>query len=154
MQVLGATPFQINAVVPPGIAPGTATLTAKGLLGTITQSVAVLPSAPGIFAITNQDGSLNSAANPAQRGADVVIYGTGLGATAAQGSLQVVTGTVGVGIGPGAPVKPAFAGLTPGFTGLYQVNVQIPAGIAPGASVAITLQEAGQTSNTVAIAIE
>jgi len=154
MQVLAAFPFQVNAIIPSGIAPGSATITVSGPLGTATQSVSVLPVAPGVFVIANQDGTLNSASNPAQRGAYVSIYGTGLGATAAQGSLQVVTSGVSVAIGPAVPVKASFAGLAPGFTGLYQINLQIPPGTAPGSAIALSVQEAGETSNTVQVAVQ
>jgi uncharacterized protein (TIGR03437 family) len=30
------------------------------------------------------------------------------------------------------PVRAAFAGLAPGYVGLYQINVQVPAGLTPG----------------------
>jgi uncharacterized protein (TIGR03437 family) len=158
MQVLAAFPFQVNAIIPTGTAPGSATLTISGQLGTATQSVSVLPVAPGIFVIANQDGTLNSTSNPAQRGAYVSIYGTGLGATTAQGSLQVVTSGVtvvfGSRVGPGVLVKASFAGLAPGFTGLYQINVQIPPGTTPGSAIALSVEQAGETSNTVAIAVQ
>jgi uncharacterized protein (TIGR03437 family) len=154
VQVLAAFPFQVNAVIPVNIAPGNAILAIKGQLGTITGSVTILPFAPGILVITNQDGTLNSASNPAQRGADISIYGTGLGATTAQGSQQVAITTVNVAIGPGAPVRPSFAGLVDGAAGLYLITVQIPPGAAPGSSIGVTVQEAGRTSNTVAIAVE
>ena len=35
--------------------------------------------------------------------------------------------------------------LVPGFVGLYQVNAIVPAGIAPGDAVPLTLSAAGQT---------
>jgi uncharacterized protein (TIGR03437 family) len=88
----------------------------------------------------------------------VSIYGTGLGATTAQGSLQVVTSGVSVAfgssVGAGGLVKASFAGLAPGFTGLYQINVQIPPGTTPGSAIALSVQQAGETSNTVAIAVQ
>jgi uncharacterized protein (TIGR03437 family) len=153
-QVLAAFPFQVNALIPAGTKPGTATLTMSGPLGTATQNLTILSAAPGIFAIVNQDGTLNSPANPAQRGTYVSIYGTGLGATTAQGPFQVVTAGVTVGIGGTVVAKPSFAGLAPGFAGLYQINVQLPPTIVPGSQIALSLAEAGQTSNTVPIAIE
>ncbi len=74
-QIFGAFPFQINALIPAGIAPGNALLQISGPLGAISQNVTIQSAAPGIFAIVNQDGTLNGASNPAQRGAYVLIYG-------------------------------------------------------------------------------
>jgi uncharacterized protein (TIGR03437 family) len=152
-QVLAAFPFQVNARVPVGIAPGSAALQVNGPLGTTTQSVTILSAAPGIFVIVNQDGTLNSPSNPAARGGFVSIYGTGLGATVAQGSLQAASASVTVVVG-GVTVTPSFAGLAPGFSGLYQINVQIPPATTPGSAIALSVQEAGQTSNTVAVAVQ
>ena len=36
---------------------------------------------------------------------------------------------------------------SPGFSGLYQVNVAVPQGVAPGDTVPVTLTVAGQTSS-------
>ena len=47
-----------------------------------------------------------------------------------------------------------FAGLAPGFVGLYQVNVQIPAGVEPGPVVPLVLFQNGVPSNTVTLAIQ
>jgi len=152
-QVLAAFPFQVNARIPAGTPPGNATLEVNGPLGTATQTVAILPAAPGIFVIVNQDGTLNGPSNPIESGAYLSIYGTGLGATTAQGSLQIASAPVSVVVG-GAVLTPSFAGLAPGLTGVYQINVQIPPGTAPGSAIALSVQEAGQTSNTVAVAVQ
>jgi hypothetical protein len=42
----------------------------------------------------------------------------------------------------------AFAGLTPGLTGLYQVNVTVPAGITPGNQVPVVLAVDGAPGST------
>ncbi len=152
-QIIAAFPFQINALLPVGSPAGSALVQVSGPLGTATQSVNILSAAPGIFAIVNQDGTLNSPSNPAARGAYVLFFGTGLGATVSQGSLQVASQTVSVSIG-GVSVKPSFAGLAPGFPGLCQINVQIPPGATPGSAITVALNEGGQTSNTVPLAIQ
>jgi uncharacterized protein (TIGR03437 family) len=53
----------------------------------------------------------------------------------------------------GQPAVVQFAGLTPGFAGLYQVNVQIPAGVTPSASVPLVISQDGVPSNTVTLAV-
>lgn len=104
--------------------------------------VPVRAAKPGIFrAILNQDGSVNTAHNPARPGEVVVIFATGQGATQPGG----VTGQPAPSAAPfPAPVLPLkvlvdgrdaerlFAGLAPGFVGLLQVNLRIPAQTSPG----------------------
>lgn len=46
----------------------------------------------------------------------------------------------------------AFAGLAPGFVGLFQINTQIPAGVQTG-SAPVQITVAGQASPAVPIAI-
>jgi uncharacterized protein (TIGR03437 family) len=150
--VLAAFPFQVNVQMPESVAQGAATLLVKGSLGTASKSLTIAESAPGIFAIVNPDGGLNSPSSPAQRGQYISIYGTGLGATAAQGNLRTAIAPVTVWINS-ISVAPSFAGLTPGLPGLYQVNVQIPMDVAPGVS-SLWVQQAGQNSNTVLLAFQ
>jgi uncharacterized protein (TIGR03437 family) len=59
-----------------------------------------------------------------------------------------VTATVG---GVAATVK--FAGLVAGYVGLYQVNVQIPAGVTVGSSVPLVLTANGVNSNAATLAL-
>ncbi|MBY0502640.1 MAG: hypothetical protein K2X03_01940 [Bryobacteraceae bacterium] len=104
---------------------------------------------------------------PAKPGDVLVIYAIGLGATnpavasgdaspssplaAVQPNPVVVFGTP----GPFSlrTAEPFFAGLVPGFMGLYQVNVVVPAGVATGDSVPISLGIESFTSNTARIAL-
>jgi uncharacterized protein (TIGR03437 family) len=159
--VIFASPFQINAQVPPGIAPGVHTLRVSSPYGGAQQSVSVSAVAPAIFqmgsstagAVLNQDFSMNGPANPLPRGQVLVVYATGLGAVARQGPLSVTVATV-TAVVNGQELPAAFAGLAPGYVGLYQVNVPIPAATAPGLGVSLTLKEGGQVSNTVAVALQ
>ena len=50
------------------------------------------------------------------------------------------------------PATVSFSGLTPGFTGLYQVNVQVPANAAPGVPL-LTIYIGGQSAPPVPLPI-
>ena len=116
-------------------------------------SVSVASAAPGIFTIpggsgqaaaNNQDGTLNSASNPAARGSIVSFYATGQGA-----GTPTVTMTI---AGYTAPLF--YAGAAPGFPGLMQINAQIPGGFLPPGIQPVLLSVGGAVSQagvTVAI---
>ncbi len=98
---------------------------------------------------------------PAQVGGFISIYCTGLGQTEpAVGSGQpgpagpaaTVRTPVTVTIG-GQPAAVSFAGLAPGFAGVYQVNAEVPAGVAPGDAVPVVLTQGSFRSNTATIAV-
>jgi uncharacterized protein (TIGR03437 family) len=114
---------------------------------------------PGIFllgsqgAILNPDGTLNSPDSPAQRGQFVSLYCSGLGATSLKGGLQQANTTPSVTINNVSAV-PSYAGLVTGFVGLYQVNVTIPAAVAPSLTGTVSLQQGAQLSNSVPIAVD
>ena len=122
--------------------------------------------APGIFgtanapAVVRLDGRLVTAATPVRAGEFVSVYMTGLGdvngdllaGTPAPASPLLLTlARIEVEIG-GQRTNPSFAGLTPGQAGLYQVNVQIPDGVAPGRRTLAVLAN-GVRSNDVVIEI-
>jgi uncharacterized protein (TIGR03437 family) len=159
--VLWASGFQINAQVPPGIAPGLHTVRVRSVYGVAQQTVSVAALAPAIFqignsgmgAVLNQDFSMNGPANPLPRGQVLVVYATGLGAVTRQGQLSVTAAPV-TAVVNGQELPVEFAGLAPGYIGLYQVNVRIPAATPPGLGVSLTLKEGGQMSNTVSVALE
>ena len=54
----------------------------------------------------------------------------------------------------GTELPAAFAGLAPGYVGLYQVNVLIPATTPPGLGIPLTLKVGGQLSNVVSVAVQ
>jgi len=159
--VLSASPFQVNAVLPADVSPGTHTLRVKSTFGTAQQSVTVSAVAPAIFlvgnppvgAVENQDGSLNGPANPGARGQVLVAYATGLGATSRNGALSIANSTV-TAVVNGVEVPTSFAGLAPGYQGLYQVNIPIPSGISPELGIPLNLKQGGISSNSVVIAIQ
>jgi uncharacterized protein (TIGR03437 family) len=86
-----------------------------------------------------------------------VIYGAGLGAVVpsdnASDSPGVVSTPVSVVIN-GIELVPAFAGLSPGTAGVYQVKVQLPESLPPGLTLPLYLSQGGVTSNTVTVAIQ
>ena len=92
----------------------------------------------GVYAIaTHADGTLLTADSPAHAWDTVVIYLTGLGRTApnpalgevpSQAAQMVRLSDLKVTLG-GVVMDPAFvkyAGVTPGFAGLYQINLALP----------------------------
>ena len=94
-------------------------------------------------------------------GETVVIYCTGLGsvtppvgtgAAAPLSPLSFVDNKVTAQIG-GQPALVIFAGLSPGFSGLYQVNLIVPRDIQTGNSVTVMLSAAGQNSPEVTMAV-
>jgi uncharacterized protein (TIGR03437 family) len=125
-----------------------------------TVTLPVIASAPAIFpsqgdwAILNQDYALNNSDNPAPVGSAVIVYCTGLGVAGPQvptgavapasplSSVPGVTASVG-----DAPAQVYFAGLAPGFVGLEQVNVIIPAGTAAGYQ-SLVLTVGGESSQS------
>ena len=99
--------------------------------------------------------------NPLHAGDVATIYCTGLGTVdpavpegvaASTTVLSRTTNPVTVTIG-GQNAAVAFAGLAPGFVGLYQVNVSVPAGLNAGDSVPVVLSTSGQTSPPVTISV-
>jgi uncharacterized protein (TIGR03437 family) len=160
---LAALPFQINAQVPADIPPGSASVTvslANRTGANAQQTIQVSPVAPAIFsiaatqaAITNQDNSLNTPSNPALRGTAIVIYATGFGAVTPAGALNAARTPVTAVIG-GTETPAAFAGLTPGFIGLYQANVVVPANLPPGLALPLYVKQGGVVSNIVTVAVQ
>lgn len=158
--VLAQNPFQVNAQAPSSLVPGTYTLKVTSPYGTLEQPIVLREVAPAIFqvspqigAIINRNGALNSPDNPAKRGDVIEIFCTGLGATEAQGSFQVTVTPV-TAVLNGTTLSTAFAGLAPGFIGLYQVNLPIPASTPPGLAVPLTLGQGTSTSNPVLVAVQ
>ncbi len=158
--VVAASAFQVNAQVPSGVSAGPATFAVIAGANTAQQTITLNAVAPAIFstsvgqaAITNQDNSLNMPSNPARRTKAIVIYATGLGAVTTTGGLSRADATVSVVIG-GTEIPAAFAGLTPGFVGLYQVNVVLPATLPPGLGLPLYLKQAGAVSNPVSVSVQ
>lgn len=170
---------QINAQLPFDLAPNSRpqAVVRTRLEGTGPQSVTlpetlvIVPAKPGIFSVSQDgkgqgavldgQGRFVDAKAPATTADVVAVYATGLGITqpavpsgqpSPADKLALVTNIVTATVG-GQPASVQFAGLAPGFVGLYQVNVQIPAGVTPGPVVPLVLVQNGVPSNKVTIAV-
>jgi uncharacterized protein (TIGR03437 family) len=151
---------QVGAIVPYVTALEATTHVQVEYLGRRSDpiAIAVAPSAPGIFtsnasgsgqaAVLNQDGSRNSASNPAPRGSTVTIFCTGEGQTDPPGVDGKIADTilpktqlaVSLTIG-GASVTPAYAGAAgAAVAGALQINVKIPSTVTPGMAVPVQIQ--------------
>jgi uncharacterized protein (TIGR03437 family) len=114
---------------------------------------AVFSIGTGQSAVTNADGSLNTPVNPVRRGSSLVIYGTGFGVTKTIGQFFVTQLAVSASIlGQDMPV--AYAGLAPGFDGLYQINLSIPVSTPVGAAVPLVLRQGGVENRPLEVAIQ
>ncbi|MDX2154623.1 MAG: hypothetical protein SFV54_28025 [Bryobacteraceae bacterium] len=139
------SPTQINLLVPSSIQPGEYVLqtTLDGRAGPEVR-VTLLPAAPGLFlsgaewaVATRPDGTVVDAQSPARPGEVIVFYATGLGPVTprvADGELPERAAVI---VGRkqfvlrlnGVPVNDdriLYVGVTPGFAGLYQINVALP----------------------------
>jgi uncharacterized protein (TIGR03437 family) len=149
------SPTQVNAQLPSGIATSGAlalTVSSGGVTGA-PYNLTVNPTQPGLLASAqfkigaNQyvvaqlpDGNYvlpagaiaNVNSRPAKPGETIVIYGIGFGAvTPVIPAGEIVTQTnqlssnLQISFG-GTPAVVPYAGLAPGFVGLYQFNVTVP----------------------------
>jgi len=155
---------QINAQVPWEIAGQTSATMLISWQGVTSAGtpVAVMPSLPGVFDIVNSDGSINSPSNPAQPGDYVSVYGTGGGAMNPPGMtgslwplapLSLLTPPVSVTVGTEA-ASVLYAGSAPTLeSGLFQINVRLPADLAAGAQF-LSVTVGGATSAPAPISIQ
>jgi uncharacterized protein (TIGR03437 family) len=136
---------QINFQVPFEAPPGDeldVEVSQNGVAAMVT-GVKVSTTAPGVFTVDGVDGAIQHSADyslvtpssPAVPGEVVIIYSTGLGSVtppvksgepAPFGLLSETDAVPTVMIG-GWNAELLFSGLTPGFVGLYQLNVRVPA---------------------------
>ena len=162
---------QINFQVPPELPLGAAALVVRrGGQASAPRAVTVTASTAGIFVngsaaspvvVHASDFSLVTSLNPAHAGEYLAVFCTGLGAT-----------NPGIAAGAAAPPQPvplqasletvvdsrllpntAYAGLAPGFAGLYQVNFQLEGDEAPGTKVLYVQPGGGSASNEVSFPV-
>jgi uncharacterized protein (TIGR03437 family) len=178
------SPTQINAMIPFETTGTSTTLnieTGPGAEGKGIQ-INLSPTAPGIFStgggvgqaviLNGSDNTLAAPAgafpgsHPAKANDVVIIYASGLGPVNDQPPSGVAAGANGstlprmvrppqVTFGGQTASSIDYAGLAPGFVGLYQVNVHLPATVSTGSAVLVQITTAeGQKSNTVTIAVQ
>jgi uncharacterized protein (TIGR03437 family) len=175
-----ASPTQINYLLPArltGLSEASLVVSVNGVASPAV-TVSLFVDAPGIFSLNQQGtgqgailisqtgevaGAAGQNSRPVNRGEYVSIYCTGLGQVTnapADGSpaqvnpqsntMQVPTVVIGGVVAPAVQ----FSGLAPGFTGLYQVNVQVPSNASTGNAVAVSMRFNQGASNTVTIAVQ
>lgn len=166
---------QINFQIPYEAQVGDATLRVDrdGQRGN-TVSISIATSQPKLLAAVGQSGQLASSpfggpATPVTIGSYLTVYALGLGPTsppvasgagAPSSPLATVHGTNLMFFGTGglfqspASQAPQFIGLSPGFVGLYQINVQVPADAPRGPSVPFFLQGDAGVSNSLLLNIQ
>jgi uncharacterized protein (TIGR03437 family) len=170
---------QINAVLPFDLAVNTKMpiVVKRNNAVSAPEPASLVSSQPGVFTQSSNgqgigaieiylaDGSYAGVVgkgNSAAAGDTVVIYCTGLGDVTPRAvagypapplplssTIEAVTVTIG-----GVNVPVSFAGLAPGETGVYQVNVTIPSGIAANQQAPLVLSQGGRTSATVTIPVQ
>ena len=153
--LLYVSPGQLNLQVPWTLEPGTASIRVS--VNGVEQapiSATMEAASPGIFVVVHADGSLVSSENPATAGEVLIVYANGLGAVTGlvqsgqtspsdppARTIQTPSATL---AGVIAPIE--FSGLTPGFVGLYQINIRVPANFPPGAVTPLIVSLGGQTA--------
>ncbi|MBM3814738.1 MAG: hypothetical protein FJW20_24195 [Acidimicrobiia bacterium] len=157
------SPTQVNLLIPASIDPGPGflQLILDGRAGPEipirmeAAAPALYLQAPNLAVATRADGSLIEPARPARPEEWVVLYCTGLGETSPRVRYLEVPRSPATLLhmdqfrvlvnGLALPRENiAYAGLTPGFAGLYQVNLRLPAGTSPHPE--IRLAASGATS--------
>jgi uncharacterized protein (TIGR03437 family) len=150
------SPGQINVLIPADLRPGKAEIrvwldstygpAVPITLGKAAPALFLLDAATAI--VSRPDGSLVTRENPARPGEVVVLYANGLGAT----SPAIEFAEIPKKAAPlqdlaafkilldGKQVDPAYvfyAGVSPGFSGLYQINVRLPDDLGPNPEIRV-----------------
>lgn len=106
------------------------------------------------------DYSLVNTASPARPDEWIIVYLVGMGATTPavpSGEAAPMTALSHAAVQPivtigGTPAEIAFAGLTPGAVGLYQINCKVPASASDG-DLAIEISQNGVLANSVTLPV-
>jgi uncharacterized protein (TIGR03437 family) len=171
------SPSQINFQVPDGTAPGPAQFTVSNGAASFMAAAPVDSVAPRLFSLNGSGSGVAAAsaimtqandpaaqspvpvfqcsasgcvATPIKLGIDtpvyLTLYGTGIRNRSSLANVAVTINGIGV------PVL--YAGPTPGFAGLDQVNVLLVLNLRGSGESTVVLSVDGQTSNPVTVAIQ
>lgn len=167
-QLLFVSPTQINFIVPPEIGPGRASIVVCNPAGSYAVgSVQIAEASPALFtanaagtgdaaAVATPDGVTWQAApfdvTINNRPNNLVLYGTGLRRAGA--GLQSVADLVTVSI-DGEAARVLYAGAQGTYSGLDQINVELPPGLAGKGErrVSVVLSVNGVAANQVTVLV-
>jgi uncharacterized protein (TIGR03437 family) len=152
------SPSQINFLIPYDIvaSSGIVYVTRQGVAGPGV-TIPLANTSPGFFEwngnfalAEHADGSVITASDPAQPGEVVVLYAGGLGRTSPdvpagyivsvatsilyEAELQIL-----VNGNPCPASSIQYAGLAPGFAGLYQINLLLPSALPPDPAIQMVM---------------
>ena len=177
--LLSFSPAQINYAVPSATAPGVATVTvSQGGNAIASGQVLIAKAAPGVFSADSSGQGLAAALvqrihadgtqsyqpvaqfDPAHKQFVAVpidlssktdqvfllLFGTGIRSMSALDAVKVTIGNT--------ALTPTFAGASPQFPGLDQVNLPLPAALAGSGDVSVILSVDGLIGNAVSISIK
>jgi uncharacterized protein (TIGR03437 family) len=125
-------------------------------------AVEIRPAVPGIFVVTHADGVTLDGSSPGRAGEVIVVWATGLGHAAidpASGQPapldRLVATKNAVAATMDAHELPVlWAGLAPGYAGLYQVVVQLPQEPVGSAASMLTLTMFGEPGVAVKLPVQ
>ena len=154
-----ASPNQINFQVPGSLGPTQSAFEVRVAGQRVARgSITTVPRSPGLFAVVDQNGRLGRA----RRGQSIIIFGTGQGVVtpaiadgaAAPPQPFSMTGThPGVYVG-GREAAVSFSGLAPGYSGLWQINAQVPQDAPSGDVGLVVLYDLNLVSNVLSLTVE
>jgi uncharacterized protein (TIGR03437 family) len=156
--ILFVSPTQVNFLIPGNTRTGLRRLRlSRGAFSGPEIELRIADSAPGLFTLASQtviashtDGRLVSGDAPAEPGELIILYAAGLGATlpALNGlTLPTTAASISARRDLGVLLNGEsiaddlidYAGVTPGFAGLYQINFRVPVSTAPNPEIRLRL---------------
>lgn len=123
--------------------------------GTASEAVwaRAAPTSPGLFTwdmsglgaaiAVHADGRFVNTTDPARRGEIIVLFGNGLGAEGQRPLIRI----------GGIPAEILYSGPAPGFAGLDQINLRVPAGAPVASAVPLSILTTEGVSDTVGLPI-